>query len=133
MAVDEVSVPEPVVDETAPMIPAQPTPADGVPAVVSGGMHPGEADTMVETATSVGSSDLNDRMQQAQLTFIDDPRGATEAARTLANEAIEAQIAALRARTGQLDSWSGEEAPDTEVLRAAMRAYRDVITSLSAE
>jgi len=134
MEVDEIVVPEPVADETAPVIPAQSAPADGVSASVSGGMHPGEADTVVETAPAgVDSDAFNDRMQQAQLTFIDDPRGAAEAARTLANEAIEAHIAALRSRTGQLDAWSGEEAPDTEVLRAAMRAYRDVITSLSAE
>jgi hypothetical protein len=132
-AIDEVVVPEPAADETAPVIPTQPDGAEVAAAAVSGGMHPGEADVAVATATAVDADALHDRMQQAQMTFIDDPRGATEAARALAGEALEAHIAALRARSEQLDTWTGDDAPDTEVLRAAMRAYRDVIASLTEE
>jgi hypothetical protein len=65
------------------------------------------------------------------LGFIDDPRGATDAARTIAGEALESHIDALRARAAELDSWQGDSSPDTEVLRAAMRGYRDLVATLT--
>jgi hypothetical protein len=46
-------------------------------------------------------------------------------------EAVEARIAALRDRQTALDGWQNEATPDTEILRAAIKGYRDMLNSLS--
>jgi hypothetical protein len=110
--------------------------ADGAAAEgdTSEGMRPGDA-TGLESppAEAAASPQLQERWQQAQLGFIDDPRGSTDIARSIASEAIEAHISSLRARQSQLDEWQGRDEPDTEVLRAAIRGYRDLFASLTSE
>jgi hypothetical protein len=130
---DPVLSDEPVNDAT----PADSTEVVGVLAGgatgVASGLHPGEADVPVAGAALANSDGFRDRWQQAQLGFIDDPRAAAESARSLAAEVLEAHITTLRDRQQQLDAWQTEATPDTEVLRAAIRAYRDMITSLVEE
>jgi hypothetical protein len=56
--------------------------------------------------------------------FVDDPRGSVAEASVMANEAIEAFIAAARDRQASLSvSWQGPDA-DTERLRVALQDYR---------
>jgi hypothetical protein len=103
--------------------------ADG-PAV---GMMPGDAPVVDAAAQPMPNADAtHDRWQQIQLGFIDDPRGSVESARSLVVEAVEARISALRDRQTALDGWQGEATPDTEVLRAAIQGYRDMLNSLNA-
>ena len=101
------------------------------PVAVTSGMRPGDAPLSETMTPPADAAEVHERWQQAQLGFIDDPQAATEAARAIATEALESHIEALRARQAELDSWQGEGAPDTEVLRAAMRGYRDMVTSLT--
>jgi len=95
-------------------------------------MMPGDAP--VAAVAAVAETDApatHDRWQQIQLGFIDDPRASVDAARAMVTEALEARISAIRDQQAALDAWQGEAAPDTEVLRAAMRSYRDMLNSLS--
>jgi hypothetical protein len=95
------------------------------------GMMPGDA-PVPDAPTPVPNADAtHDRWQQIQLGFIDDPRGSVESARNLVVEAVEARISALRDRQTALDGWQGEATPDTEVLRAAIQGYRDMLNSLT--
>jgi hypothetical protein len=97
----------------------------------SGNMRPGDAPLSEAAGSLVDSAALRERWQQAQLGFIDDPHGSATAARAIAAESLEGHIAALRARQTELDSWQDDAAPDTEVLRAAMRGYRDLVASFT--
>ena len=94
-------------------------------------MRPGDAPVSETMAPPVDAAAIHERWQQAQLSFIDDPQAAAEAARAIATEVLENHIELLRARQAELDSWQGDSAPDTEILRAAMRGYRDMVTSLT--
>ena len=73
---------------------------------------------------------FRDRWRDVQLRFVDDPRGAAEEARTLAEEAADALVAALTATRTDLDAWEATEAADTEQLRVVVRRYRDFIDRL---
>ncbi len=118
----------PVADETTDA-----DDADVTDAAAPTGLLPGEAPLAnTTTAVSVDDPALHERWQQAQLSFIDDPRAATESARSIAAEALEAHISALQARQSELDSWQNDGSPDTEVLRAAMRGYRDLVDHLTS-
>ncbi len=101
--------------------------------VTASGMMPGEANLNGGPAAVTDDAGLHDRWQQAQLGFIDDPYAAAAEARSIAESAIEAHVEALRARQSQLDAWQSDAQPDTEVLRAAMQGYRDLVTSLVEE
>jgi hypothetical protein len=95
------------------------------------GMMPGDA-PVPDAPPQVPNADAtHDRWQQIQLGFIDDPRGSVESARSLVVEAVEARISALRDRQTALDGWQSEATPDTEVLRAAIQGYRDMLHSLT--
>jgi len=114
-------------DDAVPLAAAAAAAADG-PAV---GMMPGDA-PVVDAARPMPNADAtHDRWQQIQLGFIDDPRGSVESARSLVVEAVEARISALRDRQTALDGWRSEATPDTEVLRAAIQGYRDMLNSLN--
>jgi len=104
-----------------------------VGAATTGGMLPGEASIDSAPLSVEGGEGLRDRWQQAQLGFIDDPYAAAAQARGIAEAAIEAHIEALRARQAELDAWQSEMNPDTEVLRAAMQGYREMVTTLVEE
>jgi hypothetical protein len=96
------------------------------------GMMPGDATVIDATEQPMPDADAtHDRWQQIQLGFIDDPRGSVESARSLVVEAVEARISALRDRQTALDGWQNEATPDTEVLRAAIKGYRDLLNSLT--
>jgi hypothetical protein len=109
---------------------------DGMPAATdaegeTAGMMPGDAPVVAPTAAAATGADSQERWQQVQLGFIDDPRGSVESARLLVVEAVEEKIAALRDKQNALDAWQNDASPDTEVLRATMQGYRDLLTSLS--
>jgi hypothetical protein len=96
------------------------------------GMMPGDAPVVDAPAQQMANAEAtHDRWQQIQLGFIDDPRGSVESARSLVVEAVEARISALRDRQTALDGWQSEATPDTEVLRAAIQGYRDMLNSLT--
>jgi len=95
------------------------------------GMMPGDAPVPDAPVQVLNADATRDRWQQIQLGFIDDPRGSVESARSLVVEAVEARISALRDRQTALDGWQSEATPDTEVLRAAIQGYRDMLNSLT--
>jgi len=96
------------------------------------GMMPGEAPVVgVASMAAPDAQATHDRWQQVQLGFIDDPRASVEAARAMVAEAVEARIDAIRGRQAALDAWQSEQSPDTEVLRAAMRSYREMLNSMT--
>jgi hypothetical protein len=84
-----------------------------------------------------GATDaLRGRWREVQLRFVDDPRGATDEAQALVNEAIDTLTAALAERRSELDGWrsgdgdaSGADT-ETERLRVAVRGYRDFLDRL---
>jgi hypothetical protein len=95
------------------------------------GMLPGEAG-IPDMQIAPAADTLHDQWQEIQLAFLDDPRSATERARSLVSGAVEAHITTLRDNLNRLTQWQGEETPDTEVLRAAMQGYRSLMASLSS-
>ena len=121
-------------DGTAPLdaAPLDAAAVDGtVTEVTAVGMMPGDAPVPDAPAQVPNAEATHDRWQQIQLGFIDDPRGSVESARSLVVEAVEARISALRDRQTALDGWQSEATPDTEVLRAAIQGYRDMLNSLT--
>jgi hypothetical protein len=94
------------------------------------GMMPGDASVPDAPAQMSNADATHDRWHQIQLGFIDDPRGSVESARSLVVEAVESRISALRDRQTALDGWQNEATPDTELLRAAIQGYRDMLNSL---
>jgi hypothetical protein len=97
------------------------------------GLHPGEAGIapVVVGPTSDEAAGVHGRWQEVQLGFIDDPRAAAEQARAIVSDAIEAHIASLRQNLDRLDGWQGSQSPDTELLRAAVQGYRDLLGKLT--
>jgi hypothetical protein len=84
-----------------------------------------------------GATDaLRERWRDVQLRFVDDPRGATDEAQALVNEAIDTLTAALAERRSELDGWrsgdgdAGGAETETERLRVAVRDYRDFLDRL---
>ena len=83
----------------------------------------------VSPAGAAGTSTAVDavadgRWSKIQAMFVDDPRNAVAEAAALADEAVGAFIATVRAQQAALtSSWQAEDA-DTEQLRAAFRQYR---------
>jgi|GEM_PF-6003033 len=73
---------------------------------------------------------LRDRWNTAQLGFIDDPAGAARDAGAVVNDAIREYTEALTARRTELDRWQAGQPDDTEVLRTAIRGYRDLFSAL---
>jgi hypothetical protein len=105
-----------------------------VAGAVASGMRPGVAAPVGVVAphapSAADAAEVAERWQRIQIGFIDDPRGAADAARELVGGAIEARIEALREQQRALDGWQSHDTPDTEVLRAAVRGYRDVHAEL---
>jgi hypothetical protein len=79
---------------------------------------------LFEPATASG---FRDRWQRVQMQFVDDPRSATEQARSLVDDVFTALHEALTNQRGSLDSWQSGQAGDTEELRVAVRRYRDFL------
>jgi hypothetical protein len=96
-------------------------------------LKPGEAETAQVGAfwDDDARQELRDRWRELQLGFVDDPSAAVGEAQTLVDEAIDRYTAALSARRHDLDGWrSAGRAGDTEVLRVALRGYRDFLDRL---
>jgi hypothetical protein len=62
--------------------------------------------------------------------FVDDPHNAANEAATLVDQAVHTLTTALGSRKQELDSWRASEGDDTEVLRMALRRYRDFLDRL---
>jgi hypothetical protein len=70
---------------------------------------------------------FRDRWQRVQMQFVDDPRGATDQARTLVDDVLNALHDGLNNQRGALDGWQSGQPDDTEQLRVAIRRYRDFL------
>ena len=71
---------------------------------------------------------FRDRWRDVQLRFVDDPKGATDDAASLVDDAVDALAASLRRQKEQLAGGVGSEAgSDTEQLRVRLRGYRDFL------
>jgi hypothetical protein len=106
--------------------------ADAAAAGPVGDLKPGEADTQPvgEVWDDGTRRDLQERWRDIQLRFVDDPGATVGEARTLVDEAVDRYTAALAARRRELESWGDGSPTDTEVLRAALRRYRDFLDTL---
>ena len=69
---------------------------------------------------------LRERWRDVQLRFVDDPKGATDEAARLVDEAVDKLTAALRQQRGALAKGSD----DTETLRQELRGYREILNRL---
>jgi hypothetical protein len=92
------------------------------------GLKPGDAEVApVPTFWAATDTDgYRDRWREAQLRFVDDPKGAADEIRGLVGEATEAVAEALTAQRRDLDGWSagGDGPRDTEELRVVIQRYR---------
>jgi hypothetical protein len=73
-------------------------------------------------AAAAGDDQLNQQWHDIQAGFVDDPQGAVRMAAKAADDALAALVTALRERQATLGSTETTE--DTEVLRGALREYR---------
>ncbi|MEU4624532.1 hypothetical protein AB0G04_31735 [Actinoplanes sp. NPDC023801] len=96
----------------------------------SGTTLPGPGATMPSGPTpffpSTDTQPLRDRWRDVQLRFVDDPKGATNEAAGLVDEAVDKLSQALRDHRGSLAKGSD----DTESLRVELRSYRDILDRL---
>jgi hypothetical protein len=94
-----------------------------------GEMLPGEAPgTPVESLWAAGDADgFRTRWRDVQLRFVDDPHGAAQEAEALVGDAVDKMTMALTARRDDLADWHSAGTGDTEVLRMALRRYRDFL------
>ncbi|MGH7862064.1 MAG: hypothetical protein ACRDYB_12965 [Acidimicrobiales bacterium] len=70
------------------------------------------------------------RFQNLQAEFIDDPKGVADRARSLLDEYVERMADGLRAHVRAIQPDAAPDT-DTERLRLAVRAYRDLLKSLA--
>lgn len=66
---------------------------------------------------------FRDRWRDAQLRFVDDPRGVAEDVKGLVDEAVEALTSALAGQRAELDNWH-TDGNDTEQYRVVVQRYR---------
>jgi hypothetical protein len=81
--------------------------------------------------TTDSAQGFRDRWREAQLRFIDDPRGVAEEMKGLVNEAVEALTSALSNQHSELDTWS-TDGGDTEQYRVVVQRYRTFFERLLA-
>jgi hypothetical protein len=65
-----------------------------------------------------------------QLTFVDDPKHAMSGAASLVDEAVASLTNTLNAQKQALDGWQVTRGEDTEMMRVALRRYRDFLDRL---
>jgi len=75
---------------------------------------------------------LRERLKEAQLHFLDDPRAAIEAADELVAEAVDSFTARLAEQRTALGSWRDNGADDTEQQRVVLQRYRDFLDRVLA-
>ena len=97
-----------------------------------GKLAPGQAAN--DPVAALWGGDLVDRYRSKwrdlQLTFVDDPQRATHSAASLVDDAVSSLTATLQAQKQSLDGWQATRADDTEVMRVALRNYRDFLDRL---
>jgi hypothetical protein len=95
-------------------------------------LKPGEADTAPVGALwdDDARRDLRDRWREVQLRFVDDPTATVTEAQSLVDDALDRYTQSLTTMRSSLDSWRTGPSEDTEVLRAALRRYRDFFDTL---
>jgi hypothetical protein len=97
-----------------------------------GNLGPGQAPN--DPVAALWGADLVDRYRiqwrELQLTFVDDPQRATGAAANLVDDAVASLTNTLSAQKQTLDGWQSTRGDDTEVMRVALRNYRDFLDRL---
>jgi hypothetical protein len=97
-----------------------------------GNLGPGQAPN--DPVAALWGADLVERYRiqwrELQLTFVDDPQRATGAAASLVDDAVASLTNTLLAQKQALDDWQSTKGDDTEVMRVALRNYRDFLDRL---
>lgn len=97
-----------------------------------GRLAPGQAAN--DPVAALWGADLVDRYRSQwrdlQLTFVDDPQRATSAAASLVDDAVSSLTSTLQEQKQSLDGWQATRGDDTEVMRVALRNYRDFLDRL---
>ena len=97
-----------------------------------GNLGPGQAPN--DPVAALWGADLVERYRiqwrELQLTFVDDPQRATGAAASLVDDAVASLTNTLLAQKQTLDGWQSTRGDDTEVMRVALRNYRDFLDRL---
>ena len=97
-----------------------------------GNLGPGQAPN--DPVAALWGADLVERYRiqwrELQLTFVDDPQRATGAAASLVDDAVASLTNTLLAQKQALDGWQSTKGDDTEVMRVALRNYRDFLDRL---
>ena len=108
--------------------------AEGEPARApsDGNLAPGQG--VGDPVAALWATDLVERYRSQwrdlQLTFVDDPNRAISAAASLVDEAVASLTNTLNAQKHGLDGWQVARGEDTEVMRVALRRYRDFLDRL---
>lgn len=87
--------------------------------------RPTSAPGRIVTANSLRATSPTTRCR-----FVDDPHAATGEAAGLVEEAVQSRTDAITAQKQTLNGWQSADSDDTEVVRVAMRRYRDFIDHL---
>jgi len=97
-------------------------------------LMPGEMSVAPVAAlwSSEAAGGLQDRWQQLQLRFVDDPRGVVVEAQSLVAEEVQGLTSALTDQQADLDGWASGGIGDTEQLRVVLQRYRDFFDRLLA-
>ncbi len=98
----------------------------------SAGLSPGDTreDPVAALWGATSVNDLRAQWRELQLRFVDDPGEATAAAQSLVDSAVRSLTTTLLRQQQELDSWKSADGQDTEVLRVALRRYREFLDRL---
>jgi hypothetical protein len=97
-----------------------------------GNLAPGQG--VNDPVAALWATDLVERYRSQwrdlQLTFVDDPKHAMSGAASLVDEAVASLTNTLNAQKQALDGWQVTRGEDTEMMRVALRRYRDFLDRL---
>lgn len=97
-----------------------------------GNLAPGQG--VNDPVAALWATDLVERFRSQwrdlQLTFVDDPKHAMSGAASLVDEAVSSLTNTLNAQKQALDGWQVTRGEDTEMMRVALRRYRDFLDRL---
>jgi hypothetical protein len=97
-----------------------------------GNLAPGQG--VNDPVAALWATDLVERYRSQwrdlQLTFVDDPKHAMSGAASLVDEAVVSLTNTLNAQKQALDGWQVTRGEDTEMMRVALRRYRDFLDRL---
>jgi hypothetical protein len=95
----------------------------------AGGLAPGQAreDPVAALWGDSSVKDFREQWRELQLRFVDDPREAVCSAQALVDSAVRSLTTTLLRQQQDLDSWKERDSEDTEVLRVALRRYREFL------